>query len=106
MRNDDKNQVVTRDYLDKKLDNFALLAQKGFEHTASKTQVDALEKRVKRIEERMATKDDLKPLATREEVNRYLELSEDRYLELKTRLKIYEQRFALIADTLNIQYKA
>jgi|GEM_PF-5797371 hypothetical protein len=45
-------------------------------------------------------------MATREEVHRYLELSEDRYLELKNQLKIYEKRFDLIAKQLNIQYKA
>jgi hypothetical protein len=56
-----------------------------------------LKKRVKKIEETMAT---------REEVHRYLELSEDRYLELKNQLKIYEKRFDLIAKQLNIQYKA
>ncbi|OGY91811.1 MAG: hypothetical protein A3H70_04875 [Candidatus Komeilibacteria bacterium RIFCSPLOWO2_02_FULL_48_11] len=99
-----KDQPITQKYLNKKFDDFALIVKGGFDNTATKEELKQL-----------ATKDELVAMETRlnkkinnlnEQVTHYLELSDDRYLEIKGRLKTHEQWFNLIAKKLQLEFKA
>ena len=85
---------LTKEYFDQKLDEMALMVAKGFENTATKFDIQRLEKRIDKLEEAIE--------ALSAKLTNYMELSDKRYLELKRRDLVIAKWLKQIADKTGI----
>lgn len=86
--------LATKTELERQFESLAQMVARGFEQTASKTDINALEKRIAALEAKID--------ALSAKLTAHLDLSDKRYLELKRRETILAKWIKQIADKTGI----
>lgn len=93
---------LTKEYFDEQIEKLAQITAKGFAQTATKQDIQALDKRIAALEARMA-KLEQEMQALSGKVTNYLQLSDKRYLELKRRDMVIAKWLKQVADKTGVE---
>lgn len=99
-----KTKSVTNEDLASAIDSLARITAKGFEHTATKVELRNLESRMDKIEKKLeALTETVQNLVNK--LAHYIDLHEERYLDLKHRYKLLAKWAEKVASKTGIPFE-